>query len=123
MNLTDNIQLILDALRTSALVEVQGDKVRRRNDWIRWLLPSAQFTTATSPQSLGRFNRDTLASHLQSFTLDDKNAIHGLPEVFLSRSSSGELSSQSQQSGGESTSQVIVQAGFEHTTSAGFSSK
>ncbi|CAI8591808.1 unnamed protein product [Vicia faba] len=31
--LTDNIQLIMDAVRTSPVVEVQGDKIRR-NNWI-----------------------------------------------------------------------------------------
>ncbi|KAK6938991.1 La-type HTH domain [Dillenia turbinata] len=36
-NLTSNIQLILDALRGSTVVEVQGDKVRRRNEWMKWL--------------------------------------------------------------------------------------
>ncbi|KAI5402781.1 hypothetical protein KIW84_050399 [Lathyrus oleraceus] len=39
-SLTSNIELILDSLRTSSLVEVHGDKLRRRNDWMRWL-PSA----------------------------------------------------------------------------------
>ncbi|XP_031253508.1 la-related protein 1C-like isoform X2 [Pistacia vera] len=37
--LTDNIQLILDALRSSTVVEVQGDKIRKRNDWMRWIIP------------------------------------------------------------------------------------
>ncbi|KAI9187314.1 hypothetical protein LWI28_026702 [Acer negundo] len=36
-NLTTNIQLILDSLRTSAVVEVQDDKVRRRSDWMKWV--------------------------------------------------------------------------------------
>ncbi|KAK6939312.1 La-type HTH domain [Dillenia turbinata] len=35
-NLTSNIQLILEALRGSTVVEVQGDKVRRRNEWMKW---------------------------------------------------------------------------------------
>ncbi|CAN1184758.1 La-related protein 1C [Linum perenne] len=49
--LTDNIQLILDALRASIVVEVQGDKVRRRNDWMRWLMPpTVQFPKASSTQ-------------------------------------------------------------------------
>ena len=40
-SMTDNIELILDSLRNSSVVEVQGNKLRRRNDWIRWL-PSGQ---------------------------------------------------------------------------------
>ncbi|KAK2659723.1 hypothetical protein Ddye_006256 [Dipteronia dyeriana] len=39
-----NIGLILDALRSSVVVEVQGgDKIRRRNDWTRWIMaPTGQ---------------------------------------------------------------------------------
>ncbi|TXG62235.1 hypothetical protein EZV62_013598 [Acer yangbiense] len=36
--LTSNIRLILDALRGSMVVEVRGDKIRRRNDWIKWII-------------------------------------------------------------------------------------
>ncbi|CAI8600138.1 unnamed protein product [Vicia faba] len=36
-SLTSNVELILDSLRTSSIVEVHGDKLRRRNDWMRWL--------------------------------------------------------------------------------------
>ncbi|KAJ0445488.1 putative la-type HTH domain, winged helix-like DNA-binding domain superfamily [Helianthus annuus] len=72
--LTDNAQLILDVMRQSTVVEVQGDKMRRRNDWMRWLMPPAV--------------QDSLASQLQGIGLD-------------SRPSSGELSSQLQQGGGE----------------------
>nr|KAJ0218896.1 hypothetical protein LSAT_V11C300108240 [Lactuca sativa] len=31
---TDNIQLILDAMQSSKVVEVQGEQIRRRNDWM-----------------------------------------------------------------------------------------
>ncbi|KAD3640684.1 hypothetical protein E3N88_29907 [Mikania micrantha] len=73
-SLTDNVKLILDVMRQSTIVEVQGDKMRRRNDWMKWLMPAAV--------------QDSLAAQLQDFGLD-------------SRSSSGELSSQLQQGGGE----------------------
>ncbi|KAL1566644.1 la-related protein 1B-like [Salvia divinorum] len=46
--LTDNIHLILDALQASNIIEVQGDKVRRRGDWLKWLMPPTQIPT-TSP--------------------------------------------------------------------------
>ncbi|KAI3784561.1 hypothetical protein L1987_43662 [Smallanthus sonchifolius] len=62
LHLTDNIQLILDAMRASTMVEVQGDKIRRRNDWMRWLMqPTAQ--------AVG--NQEALASQLQGVALDD----------------------------------------------------
>ncbi|KAK9074788.1 hypothetical protein SSX86_003106 [Deinandra increscens subsp. villosa] len=73
-SLTDNVQLILDVMRQSIVVEVQGDKIRRRNDWMRWLMPAAA--------------QESLASQLQGIRMD-------------SRSSSGELNSQLQQGGGE----------------------
>ncbi|KAJ4964135.1 hypothetical protein NE237_024074 [Protea cynaroides] len=37
--LTNNISFILDAVRSSTVVEIQGDKIRKRNDWMNWPLP------------------------------------------------------------------------------------
>ncbi|KAH6832345.1 hypothetical protein C2S53_001753 [Perilla frutescens var. hirtella] len=51
--LTKDIPLILESLRYSMDVEVQGDKVRRRNEWNKWLL------------STGVVNSDS-GSHLSS---------------------------------------------------------
>ncbi|KAK1586574.1 hypothetical protein Q3G72_003890 [Acer saccharum] len=59
--LTDNIQLILDALRSSTVVEVQGDKIRRRNDWMRWLMPHINAQAgAISRSSSGDLNNNQL---------------------------------------------------------------
>lgn len=46
--LTPNPGLILDALRNSAAVEVQGDKLRKRDDWAKWLLPPSHYGPSTS---------------------------------------------------------------------------
>ncbi|XP_027077790.1 la-related protein 1C-like [Coffea arabica] len=120
--LTDNIQLILDSVRTSGAVEVEGEKVRRRNDWTKWIMPpSVQYSTISSPQSMQKSSQDMLALNFQSMALDEKTAKQGYGETYLSPSSSGEWSSLSQQSSGEKTSQVAVQAGF--PTSAPNSSK
>ncbi|KAK6154025.1 hypothetical protein DH2020_013664 [Rehmannia glutinosa] len=62
MQLTDNIQLILHAIQASTNVEVQGDKVRRRNDWTKWIMPPVQSTPTM------------LATHLNSVALDEKTA-------------------------------------------------
>ncbi|KAH6820780.1 hypothetical protein C2S53_018965 [Perilla frutescens var. hirtella] len=67
MLLTDNIQLILDAIKVSNVVEVQGDKVRRKNDWMKWIMTPV----LTSPQSLNR-SQNMLAAHLNNVTLDEK---------------------------------------------------
>ncbi|KAK4778098.1 hypothetical protein SAY87_018285 [Trapa incisa] len=51
-NLTDNINLILNSLQSSTVVEVQGDKVRKRNDWMRWIIPSSfQAFSSAAPQA------------------------------------------------------------------------
>ncbi|MCO5602282.1 hypothetical protein L7F22_056411 [Adiantum nelumboides] len=46
--LTPNPGLILDALRNSAVVEVQGDKLRKRDDWAKWLLPPSHYGPSSS---------------------------------------------------------------------------
>lgn len=71
-SLTKDIQLILGVMRASTLVEVQGDKLRRRNDWMRWLMPPpAQYSSASSPETVPRsFSQDSLMSQLQDVTLD-----------------------------------------------------
>ncbi|KAG5145064.1 hypothetical protein JHK84_030607 [Glycine max] len=68
MHLTDNIQVILDAIRTSSVVEVQGDKIRRRNDWRRWIMhPPVQFSNATT---IGVLNPDMLAEQVHNIALE-----------------------------------------------------
>eukprot|EP00249_Psilotum_nudum_P024854 c29308_g1_i8 orf=1020-4403(-) len=50
--LTPNPALILDSLRNSMVVEVKGDKLRKRNDWTNWLLPPSHYgTKASTPSS------------------------------------------------------------------------
>ncbi|XP_075497397.1 uncharacterized protein LOC142534411 [Primulina tabacum] len=43
--LTDNVQLILDALRASNVVEIQGEKVRRKGNWRKWIMPTFLYST------------------------------------------------------------------------------
>lgn len=72
--LTDNVQLILDVMRTSTVVEVQGDKIRRRDDWMKWIMPvTGQYSNPSSPQAVGRSspNDDGLVSQLQGVALND----------------------------------------------------
>ncbi|XP_073104324.1 la-related protein 1A isoform X2 [Elaeis guineensis] len=49
--MTTNISLILDALQSSELIEVQDDKIRRRNDWSKWIPASALQAVSTKSQS------------------------------------------------------------------------
>lgn len=95
--LTNNVDVILDVMRHSTIVEVQDDKIRRRNDWKKWLMPPT--VSGMTSRSL---SQDSLTSQLQGIALDGaafKNEAH--VESFSSRSSSsGEFSSQFQQVGG-----------------------
>ncbi|KAF8012688.1 hypothetical protein BT93_I0754 [Corymbia citriodora subsp. variegata] len=69
--LTTEKQLILDAVRTSAVVEVQGEKVRRRADWMRWVLSSSGHSSGvTSPRFPDSLNHDTLVSGIESVSLN-----------------------------------------------------
>ncbi|XP_073043769.1 la-related protein 1C-like isoform X2 [Primulina eburnea] len=57
--LTQDIPLILESLRCSTVVEVQGDKVRRVHEWDKWLN-----TSVATPEN-------ALATSLQETSLDD----------------------------------------------------
>ncbi|KVI08752.1 la-related protein 1C isoform X2 [Cynara cardunculus var. scolymus] len=115
--LTDNVQLILDAMRTSTIVEVQGDKIRRRNDWMRWIMPAAvaaaahvQYSNPSSPQAVGRSpNHEGLASQLEGVALHEATRVP--VETNFSRSNSEEFT------GGEETATIEV-SGFGHAAAA-----
>ncbi|GMH24550.1 hypothetical protein Nepgr_026393 [Nepenthes gracilis] len=75
MQLTDNIQLISDAVRSSTVVEIQGDKIRKRDNWRRWIMPpSVQFPTASGFQSPQPPGHDVLAARIQTIALDENAA-------------------------------------------------
>ncbi|XP_047334338.1 la-related protein 1C-like [Impatiens glandulifera] len=74
MMLTDNIQFILDTLHSSTIVEIQGERVRRRNDWSKWIMrPTSSSSSAqiSSPQSGGPDMMFTANMH--NLTLDEDN--------------------------------------------------
>ncbi|TYI88779.1 hypothetical protein E1A91_D03G006900v1 [Gossypium mustelinum] len=109
--LTDNIQLITDALQRSMVVEVQGDKVRKRTDWMRWIMPpSVQFPTISG--------QDTLAARVQKISLEQRTANQSgtsnqedtNASGLSGRASSGDFNNQSQQLNSEGTA-VGAQAG------------
>ncbi|XP_022751498.1 la-related protein 1C-like isoform X2 [Durio zibethinus] len=109
--LTDNIQLILDALQSSVVVEVQGDKVRKRNNWRRWIMPpSMQFPTMSG--------QDMLEACVQNISLDQRIANqssarsheNAYADGLSGRSSSGDFNNQSQLFSNEGTA-AIAQGG------------
>ncbi|RDX70488.1 La-related protein 1C, partial [Mucuna pruriens] len=120
MHLTDNIQIILDAVRTSSVVEVQGDKIRRRNDWRRWIMPPpVKFSKSTT---LGVLNPDTLAEQvhniaLETSTYDGAGGLDVLPDISQRRSTFGDFSSPLQLSTSDGTGQFGIQ-GSDYSISA-----
>ncbi|XP_028784674.1 la-related protein 1C isoform X2 [Neltuma alba] len=79
-SLTSNIQLILDSLRTSTLVEVQADKVRRRNQWKKWL-PSSQLRVDSALASSGGSNHNNLVADFQKIAIEESttNKVNSSP--------------------------------------------
>ncbi|XP_017214818.1 la-related protein 1C isoform X2 [Daucus carota subsp. sativus] len=67
LSLTSNVQLILDALGTSTVVEVQGDKIRRRDNWKKWISPSRQNITLDESDSSKLRTVETGDAHLEVF--------------------------------------------------------
>lgn len=69
--LTVNIKLILDSLRTSSVVEVKDYKVRRRYSWKKWIPKYGWFGTDSGSQSLVGSTYNTITTSLQKVTLDE----------------------------------------------------
>ncbi|KAK7855970.1 la-related protein 1c [Quercus suber] len=70
-SLTTNVQLVLDSLRTSTIVEVQDDKVRRRNEWNKWIPASSRIPSDSGSVSPNKSSYDTLATSLQKITVEE----------------------------------------------------
>lgn len=104
------------------LITLQGDKIRKRNDWKNWLLPPPNVfgSVVHSPMSP---NYDTLATRMQSIGLES-TANHNMAwgpaesqtERVLTRSSSGEPSSLLH-SNWEEMEQTNIQRGSKRPTS------
>ncbi|XP_023543638.1 la-related protein 1C-like [Cucurbita pepo subsp. pepo] len=116
--LTENIQTILDALQSSTLVEVKGDKVRRRNDYDRWIIRPGQVPNIAAPLSPVSSNQDMLAAGVQGIALENINhrdseggqgGVH--VEALHSSSPTGNLSMQAQPCGDDRPGQVNTKAG------------
>ncbi|KAL6212760.1 hypothetical protein ACLB2K_017978 [Fragaria x ananassa] len=70
-SLTTNVQLIMDSLRASSIVEVQDDKVRRRNDWTKWISTSGRLASESGSSSSDLQSSDMLSTSFQKMTVDD----------------------------------------------------
>ncbi|KAH9607410.1 hypothetical protein KSS87_017534, partial [Heliosperma pusillum] len=71
-SLTNDTFQILEAVRHSKVVEVQGDKIRRRDNWLQWVMPpSVQFPMSDSPSPKGP-PASAVTDRIQSISLDEK---------------------------------------------------
>ncbi|KAL5986070.1 hypothetical protein ACLOJK_028060 [Asimina triloba] len=108
-HLTHDIQFILDAVRTSTVVELMGDKIRKRGDWERWRLASG---TKTSNVLVGQMQNLGLEEGMMMHTSMKGPSANTPNEGAVSRSSSGDLNSPSQVSvpGGTANREGMNQA-------------
>ncbi|AQL09651.1 La-related protein 1B [Zea mays] len=90
--ITNNIQFILETVMLSNIVEVQGDKLRRRGAWENWLLPKLNYSAGSSSGSMTPVtsNIDALASQFRSVGLEGATYHPSMPgmsgEALLTRS-------------------------------------
>jgi hypothetical protein len=69
-SMTTNVHFILDALRSSNVVEVQGDKLRKREDWSNWLLPSGHNNSVSNTKIHQNTTDDKVINDVKSAELD-----------------------------------------------------
>ncbi|CAA2968519.1 la-related protein 1B-like [Olea europaea var. sylvestris] len=69
--LTFDVPFILDSLRNSSVVEVQGDKLRKRNEWKKWLHNAGWSNTNSGSHPLGASPENVLATSFQDVSLED----------------------------------------------------
>ncbi|KAI3745788.1 hypothetical protein L6452_08197 [Arctium lappa] len=104
-SLTSDIQMILNSLRDSTVVEVQGETVRRRNEWTKWVKPSNKFPADSSSHSpCAATDGSVVEAPLQKLALDesttdekittDTNDAHN--EADLSNLANGEINTSEQ---------------------------
>uniref|UniRef100_A0A0E0KLU5 HTH La-type RNA-binding domain-containing protein n=1 Tax=Oryza punctata TaxID=4537 RepID=A0A0E0KLU5_ORYPU len=66
---TDDLQYIKDTIKSSSILEMQDDKIRRQNDWNKWVIPRESNTDVLpSP------NMNNLTAHLGSVGLQESAA-------------------------------------------------
>ncbi|XP_015873343.2 la-related protein 1A [Ziziphus jujuba] len=102
--MSTDIPFILDALQGSTTIEVLGDKIRRHDEWSKWIPASADSTLASKPQpSLGPLigkslnaneNSDDGKKNALEKTVepsDDKNLIERIPSNKMDQESNSIL--------------------------------
>ncbi|CAK9155040.1 unnamed protein product, partial [Ilex paraguariensis] len=101
--ISSDIPFILDALQSSHTIEVQGDKVRRRDGWSNWVPASAEHKSSSETLIPEGQPADKLISALKSIELsegvtrctsegtdgcpskNESSVEHSLPEIELKK--------------------------------------
>uniref|UniRef100_A0A5B7AK57 Putative la-related protein 1A n=1 Tax=Davidia involucrata TaxID=16924 RepID=A0A5B7AK57_DAVIN len=73
--MSTDIPFILDALQSSSAVEVQGDKVRRRDEWSKWIPPSAEHKLSSAAESPQEQLVEKVIVTLKNNGFNDKNSV------------------------------------------------
>eukprot|EP00268_Persea_americana_P011018 TRINITY_DN14546_c0_g1_i3.p1 TRINITY_DN14546_c0_g1~~TRINITY_DN14546_c0_g1_i3.p1 ORF type:complete len:967 (+),score=186.90 TRINITY_DN14546_c0_g1_i3:325-3225(+) len=74
--MTTNIPFILESLQSSSSVEVQGDKMRKRDDWSKWLPISGNSAFSLKSQSSpGQFGDDKASTVIRNGEGHEDNAM------------------------------------------------
>ncbi|KAK6115717.1 hypothetical protein DH2020_007986 [Rehmannia glutinosa] len=113
--LTKDIPVILESLRYSTVVEVQGDKVRRRNEWNKWLHSSNRRNSDSGTHASSSAPENVLVNSLREVSLNDAmtnanantDAREGQPEMATGGFSREELPGPSGLAKGDDTAEEI----------------
>ncbi|KAL3518809.1 hypothetical protein ACH5RR_021398 [Cinchona calisaya] len=129
--MSTDIPFILDALQASTTIEVQGDKVRRRDEWSRWISHKSTPLLQSSPKSLentGSAVNATNELNHDKDNFDAENRISTINESLVHSTSSSkdtqvvivtddaEKNYRASQAGNDVSSVELVSASHNHST-------
>ncbi|CAM0146764.1 unnamed protein product [Urochloa decumbens] len=70
--LTKDLHYIKETVQTSSILEMQGDKIRKQNDWEKWVIPRENNPDIlSSSASVPRLNANNLTAHLGGMGLHE----------------------------------------------------
>ncbi|PWA38161.1 hypothetical protein CTI12_AA584760 [Artemisia annua] len=75
-DLTTDVEKILDSLKNSSSVEIQGDKVRRRNEWRKWLQIADSSSIQSPPEAKNDLPEETSMHRLTLVEVTTKEHIN-----------------------------------------------
>ncbi|XP_076883119.1 la-related protein 1C-like [Bidens hawaiensis] len=68
-SLTSDLQMVLSSIKDSTIVEVQGETLRRRNDWRKWVKPSVSLPLDSTPNATT--DSSNIQTSLQKLSLNE----------------------------------------------------